>query len=102
MGLFRIHLVRKFHNWSAKTENRKKVKKILNYINNYDESTSSVKNKNKYLNLLRNIYNTIPSRINEKELWMDCLNNLKTEKSFFKLKKIVKHNKDSMRRLHFC
>ncbi|CRG99830.1 conserved Plasmodium protein, unknown function [Plasmodium relictum] len=90
-SILRIQLIRKIHSLVPKTDN-KNLKKVITYINNYDDNINQLKKRREYLNLLRNIYNTIPSRLNEKEIWKDFLNKLKTEKSYLKLKEIIKKN----------
>ncbi|CRG95325.1 conserved Plasmodium protein, unknown function [Plasmodium gallinaceum] len=87
----RIQLIRKIHSLVPNTED-KNLKKIITYINNYNDNINQLKKRKEYLNLLRNIYNTIPSRLNERELWNNFLNKLKTKKSYFKLEKIIKNN----------
>ncbi|SCN12336.1 conserved Plasmodium protein, unknown function [Plasmodium malariae] len=79
---------RKVHTLVARTKDNK-LKKIRTYINNYEENVSEIKRKKEYLNLLRNIYHTIPSRLNEKDVWDEFVNKLKAENCYFKLKQIV-------------
>ncbi|GAW80722.1 hypothetical protein, conserved [Plasmodium gonderi] len=89
--VMRIQLMRMVHSLVVKST-ESKMKKIRAYINSYEEKTNEIKSENKYLGLLRNIYHTIPSRLNEKDVWNDFLKNLKQERCFSKLKKIVNKN----------
>ncbi|SCL91831.1 conserved Plasmodium protein, unknown function [Plasmodium berghei] len=88
--LIRLQLTRGIHILSSKLPD--KLKKIKTYINNYENSENELIRKKDYLSLLRNIYYSIPSRMNEREVWENFLNKLKIEKCYLRLKSIIKKN----------
>ncbi|SOV73903.1 conserved Plasmodium protein, unknown function [Plasmodium sp. gorilla clade G3] len=90
-AILRFKIIRQVHSLLSKDANNK-FKRIVSYINNYDDNLNELKRKKEYLGLLKNIYHTIPSRLNENKLWNNFLNKLKTEKCYHKLKKIIKQN----------
>ncbi|EUT92272.1 hypothetical protein PFAG_00409 [Plasmodium falciparum Santa Lucia] len=90
-AIIRFKIIRQVHSLVSKDADNK-FKRIVSYINNYDDNLNELKRKKEYLGLLKNIYHTIPSRLNENKLWNNFLNKLKTEKCYHKLKKIIKKN----------
>ncbi|KYO03214.1 hypothetical protein PGSY75_0309900 [Plasmodium gaboni] len=90
-AIIRFKIIRQVHSLVSKDADTK-LKRIVSYINNYDDNLYELKRKKEYLGLLKNIYHTIPSRLNENKLWNNFLNKLKSEKCYHKLKKIIKKN----------
>ncbi|VEV54992.1 conserved Plasmodium protein, unknown function [Plasmodium vinckei vinckei] len=88
--LIRLQITRGMHTLGSKSPD--KLKKIKTYINNYENSENELIRKKDYLSLLRNIYYSIPSRMNEREEWDNFLNKLKIEKCYLRLKSIIKKN----------
>ncbi|SBS83159.1 conserved Plasmodium protein, unknown function [Plasmodium ovale curtisi] len=89
--MIRLQITRKVHVIASRsTEN--KLKKIKTFINNYEHDESELKSKGEYLTLLSNIYHTIPSRLNEHNVWHNFLIKLKAEKCYEKLKTIIRKN----------
>ncbi|SBT34581.1 conserved Plasmodium protein, unknown function [Plasmodium ovale wallikeri] len=89
--MIRLQITRKVHVIAARsTEN--KLKKINTFINNYEHDESELKRKGEYLTLLSNIYHTIPSRLNEHNVWHSFLIKLKAEKCYQKLKTVIRKN----------
>ncbi|CAD2086126.1 conserved Plasmodium protein, unknown function [Plasmodium vinckei brucechwatti] len=88
--LIRLQLTRGMHTLGSKSPD--KLKKIKTYINNYENNENELIRKKDYLSLLRNIYYSIPSRMNEREAWDNFLNKLKIEKCYLRLKSIIKKN----------
>ncbi|SPJ08526.1 conserved Plasmodium protein, unknown function [Plasmodium sp. DRC-Itaito] len=90
-AIIRFKIIRQVHSMVSKDADIK-LKRVVSYINNYDDNLNELKKKKEYLGMLKNIYHTIPSRLNENKLWNNFLNKLKTLKCYNKLKKIIKRN----------